>query len=119
MIEQKLRLYPTPLEMVQEYATKANQQKDIDMAISLVYEEWNEVTTARNSEELLKELADLVYVIYGYANTRGWDLDEALYRVHSNNLNRMTQDDGTIKYREDGKVIKNPNTPKVELGDLL
>jgi predicted HAD superfamily Cof-like phosphohydrolase len=67
----------------------------------------------------LKELADLVYVIYGYAYAKGWNLDEALKRVHENNVARMTQDDGTIKRREDGKIIKNPNTPKVKLHDLV
>jgi hypothetical protein len=49
----------------------------------------------------------------------GWDLNEAVTRVHENNMERMTQDDGTIKRREDGKIIKNPNTPKVQLGDLV
>jgi len=57
-------------------------------------------------------------VIYGYALARGWDLDEAVTRVHENNMARMKQDDGTIKRREDGKIIKNPNTPKVNLKDL-
>jgi len=33
-------------------------------------------------------------------------------------MGRMFQDDGTIKRREDGKVIKNPLYPKVDLGDL-
>ena len=28
-------------------------------------------------------------------------------------------DDGTIKYREDGKVMKNPNAPKINLEDLV
>jgi predicted HAD superfamily Cof-like phosphohydrolase len=60
-----------------------------------------------------------VYVIYGYANARGWDLDEALYRVHSNNLGRMYQPDGSIKRREDGKIEKNDSYPKVDLGDLV
>ena len=49
----------------------------------------------------------------------GWDLSEALHRVHENNLARVIQDDGTIKRREDGKIIKNPNAPKINLEDLL
>jgi len=31
----------------------------------------------------------------------------------------MRQDGGNIKRREDGKVMKNPNTPKVKLWDLV
>lgn len=34
-------------------------------------------------------------------------------------VERMKQDDGTILRREDGKVIKNSNTPKVFLDDLV
>ena len=67
----------------------------------------------------LKELADLVYVVYGYANVMGWDLDEAIRRVHDNNMGRCIQPDGSIKRREDGKILKNKGFPKVELRDLV
>jgi len=67
----------------------------------------------------LKELSDLVYVIYGYAQSRGWDLNEAVFRVHSNNMNRMFQDDGTLKRNDAGKIIRNPNTPSVDLEGCL
>jgi len=73
----------------------------------------------KSPQKELKELADLVYVIYGYANARGWNLDEALCRVHSNNLGRMYQPDGSIKRREDGKIEKNKAYPKVDLSDLV
>ena len=49
----------------------------------------------------------------------GYDLDEAVRRVHINNMGRMLQPDGTIKRREDGKIIKNPDYPKVKLDDLV
>jgi hypothetical protein len=40
-----------------------------------------------NSAECLKELADLVYVCYQYAENLDWDLDDkALDRVHESNL---------------------------------
>lgn len=67
----------------------------------------------------LKELADLIYVIYGYANVMGWDLDEAVRRVHENNIGRCIQPDGSIKRREDGKIEKNKDFPKVSLEDLV
>lgn len=86
----------------------------------LIKEEVEEVLGVSDKfEYLLKELADLVYVTYGYAATFGMDLDEALKRVHENNMGRMYQDDGTIKRREDGKIIKNPSYPKVDLSDLV
>ena len=115
--------YSTPMDMVQEFKSAANQQTNIEMSRKLIREEFDEWLievlnpNGSNSAEL-KELCDLVYVIYGYALNRNWDLDEALTRVHENNMGRMFQDDGTIKRREDGKVIKNPLYPKVDLGDL-
>lgn len=99
--------------------------KDLAMAALLVEEEWKEVEEAfegpfgLNDEELLKEFADLIYVIAGYCSLVGWNLDEALNRVHNNNIGRMIQPDGTIKYRDDGKVIKNKEYPKVDLKDLV
>jgi len=73
----------------------------------------------RKSEADLKELADLVYVLYGYANAMDYDLDTAVKRVHENNIGRCKQPDGSIKRRADGKIEKNKDYPKVKLGDLL
>lgn len=113
----------TPQQMAKEYQSTSNQKASPPLYRGLILEEmseWNnevcKVDYSPGAE--LKELADTVYVIYGYAESKGFDLDEALRRVHSNNMARMYQDDGTIHYREDGKVKKNLNTPKVYLGDL-
>jgi hypothetical protein len=89
-------------------------------------------------EELLKEICDLAYVLAGgdvewgdahssnqiavlelICLTLEMDFKSAFQRVHENNLGRITQDDGTIKRREDGKIVKNPNAPKVDLSDLV
>ena len=109
-------------DMVEEYRTTAGQVKGDKLArmmICCIDEEYEEWAYAPTDVEELKEMADLVYVLYGKANATGWNLDEAVRRVHENNMARMYQDDGAIKRREDGKIIKNPNTPKVELGDLV
>ena len=117
--------YPTPMEMVKYYYKTADIEPNAILAERLVHEEyreWQEEVygeSPHQPEGELKELADLVYVIYGYALAMGYDLDEALCRVHSNNIGRMTQPDGTIKRREDGKIIKNPDYPKVDLSDLV
>jgi predicted HAD superfamily Cof-like phosphohydrolase len=71
-----------------------------------------------NSAECLKELADLVYVCYQYAANLGWDLDEALDRVHQSNLSKL-DDNGNPIYREDGKVLKGPNYQPPNLNDLV
>ena len=71
-----------------------------------------------NSAECLKELADLVYVCYQYAANLGWDLDEALDRVHESNMSKL-DDNGNPIYREDGKVLKGPNYQPPNLTDLV
>ena len=68
--------------------------------------------------EALKELADLVYVAYQYSTNMGWDLDEALNRVHLSNMSKL-DDDGKPIYRDDGKVLKGPNYKPPTLTDLI
>lgn len=119
----------SPLDMVKEYSRVSNQKPDHVLYNRLIAEEFNEwddqvslysvKSPDYKPEDELKELSDLVYVIYGYANAKGWNLDEAVRRVHENNMGRMYQPDGTIKRRPDGKIEKNKNYPKVHLGDLV
>ena len=116
--------YATPMEMVKYFKEFTGQEGTPQLYSRLIMEEYDEwkqellqINGSRTAE--LKELADLVYVIYGYALSKGWNLDEALYRVHVNNVLRVTQPDGTIKRREDGKIMKRENAPKVRLDDLV
>lgn len=114
----------TPTEMVKEYAKTSGQKPDAGLYAALIEEEFKEwfqefIVYGSQKKDELKELADLLYVIYGYANARGWDVEEALRRVHKNNMGRMYQPDGTIKRRADGKIEKNKDYPKVDLGDLV
>jgi len=67
---------------------------------------------------MLKEIADLVYVLYGYAATYGWDLDKAVRRVHLSNMSKLGLDGKPIKNAQ-GKVIKGPNYKKPKLTDLV
>ena len=110
----------TPTEMVREFVTISGQKPHPNLYTHLISEEFHEwLGEPAGTQEELKEMADLLYVIYGYANARGWDIEEAFRRVHENNLGRMYQPDGTIKRREDGKIMKNKDYPKVDLGDLV
>jgi predicted HAD superfamily Cof-like phosphohydrolase len=108
------------MDMVKEFAEVTEQEADRALYETLIIEEYGEwLYTRDNTENELKELADLVYVIYGLARVQGWDLDEAIRRVHYNNLGRCVQPDGSVKRREDGKILKRKNYPKVDLGDLV
>lgn len=108
--------------MVQSFAEIVGQKQSEDLEdlyFILIEEEFEEWKYSLFDDEEIKELADLLYVIYGYCYHKGWDIDEAVRRVHVNNIGRCVQPDGTIKRREDGKIIKNKNYPKVYLGDLI
>ena len=94
---------------------------------NLIVEEFKEFLEAdgemwRDNPEVttncLKELADLVYVCYQYAENMGWDLDEALHRVHESNMSKLDEDGKPI-YREDGKVLKGPNYAPPNLENLV
>ena len=93
----------------------------------LIVEEFKEFLEAegmlfmhgRNHQEHdLKELADLVYVCYQYAENMGWFLDEALNRVHISNMSKLDKDGKPI-YRDDGKVLKGPDYKPPDLSDLF
>ena len=116
--------YATPMQMVKYFKEFTGQEGTPQLYSRLIMEEYDEwkqellqINGSRTAE--LKELADLVYVVYGYALSKGWNLDEALYRVHVNNILRVKQPDGTVKKREDGKILKVDNPPKVRLEDLV
>ena len=94
-----------------------NSKLDL-LRLCLLKEEVNEASVPENADNLLKELADVIYVTYGYAAAFGWDLDEALRRVHASNMSKLG-DDGQPIYRDDGKVQKGPNYQKPDLSDLV
>ena len=71
-----------------------------------------------NKANILKELADLVYVCYQYAANLGWDLDEAMHRVHESNMSKLDESGKPI-YRDDGKGLKGPNYAPPNLEDLV
>ena len=119
-------------EQAKEFRTKYNLRSSTSREKRsyqkmLVIEEFKEFIEAEDllfrdnptiKAECLKELADLVYVCYQYAENMGWFLDEALDRVHKSNMSKLGEDGKPI-YREDGKVLKGPNYKPPDLSDLL
>ena len=117
----------SPLNMVRQFAEAMEHPLDEQYGYSrklegfrwlLLKEEYSEVRDADGSAEMLKELADLVYVTYGYAATYGWDLDEAVRRVHASNMSKLDSAGKPLK-RPDGKVLKGANYWKPDLTDLV
>lgn len=67
---------------------------------------------------MIKEMADMLYIIYGTAATFGIDIDTAFNRVHESNMSKLG-DDGKPIYREDGKALKGPNYKPPTMEDLV
>ena len=91
------------------------------MQRDLIAEECKEFFDAVENEPYeneLKELADLVYVCFQYAENMEWDLEEALDRVHKSNMSKLGLDGKPIR-RADGKVLKGPNYQPPILNDLV
>ena len=87
------------------------------MRLKLLQEEFDEVCAAETSEEVVKELCDVLYGAYGYAASFGWDLDAAFRRVHASNMSKL-DDTGNPIVRKDGKIMKGPNYEAPDLSDL-
>ena len=109
------------------HLTQSPSVKDRSRQRNLITEEFKEfleaeaqlyLTSSKVKEDCLKELADLVYVCYQYAANMGWDLDEAMYRVHESNMSKLDEH-GNPVLREDGKVLKGPNYSPPNLEDLV
>jgi NTP pyrophosphatase (non-canonical NTP hydrolase) len=68
-------------------------------------------------EEILKELADLQYVVSHLAVRFNLPITAAFNRVHQSNLSKL-DDNGEPIFREDGKVLKGPNYKAPDMSGL-
>ena len=82
------------------------------------FEELREAITNESYEEELKELADLVYVCFQYAENMEWDLEEALI-VSINQTCLSLAWTVLLSAAADGKVLKGPNYAPPNLKDLI
>ena len=86
---------------------------DRDLRIALLTEEQGELEEALRVGDLVeiaKELADVLYVVYGTAVTYGIDLAPVFAEVHRANMSKR---DGTR--RPDGKWLKGTYSPAAVL----
>lgn len=104
---------------------KGNLQ--FNLQSKLIVEEYTEVIDAlclfdqddkETHSDLLKELADLVFVCYQAAENMSWDLDEAMHRVFISNMSKLDEEGKPIRDR-DGKILKSVNYVKPDLSDLV
>ncbi len=83
----------------------------------LIQEEFDELQEAMQEKDLpaiAKELADLLYVVYGTAVSLGIDMEPVFREVHRSNMSKV----GGYK-REDGKWVKPPTYSPASLERII
>ena len=85
--------------------------------VKLVTEEAKELIDASEDRDLIEiadALADLMYVIYGYAIAFGIDLDSIFNEVHESNMSKEI-----AQKRKDGKVLKTEEFKGPRIKEIL
>lgn len=93
----------------------------MNLRLELIREEWQELQDAYEEQdfvEVVDALADLIYVIYGFANGIGIDLDKVLEEVHRSNMTKLDVN-GDPVFREDGKVLKSELFEEPKIAEVL
>jgi NTP pyrophosphatase (non-canonical NTP hydrolase) len=89
---------------------RLDRQALLDLRLKLIEEEFLEVKAelqdGAHPARLAKELADLVFVVYGTAEQLGIPLDRVFALVHEANMRKVDPVTGQVRRRADGKVLK-------------
>ncbi len=67
---------------------------------------------------MLKETADVQYVLSGMSVTFGWPIARIFERVHASNMSKLGADGQPVR-RADGKVLKGPGYFEPDLDDFV
>ncbi len=113
MVEEFHRKFDIAVSDRPSLPEEATQQLRVRL-IQEEFEELQEAMVARNLAGVAKELADLLYVVYGTAVSYGLDMDPVFREVHRSNLSKV----GGYK-RADGKWVKPPTYSPAQVEPLL
>lgn len=120
--------YDHPFSQVEKFLVAFDQTVDTDndqqrvLYAKLVSEEFAEFLQAyfeKDNVEQLDAVCDLIWVLVGYAKSRGWDVEGAFDEVARSNMSKLDPETGKPIKREDGKVLKGANYFRPELDKYL
>ena len=92
-------------------------EKTEALRVRLIQEEFEELQEALKSKNLTniaKEIADLLYVVYGTAVSYGIDMEPVFQEVQRSNMSKV----GGYK-REDGKWVKPPTYSPADINPII
>mgnify|MGYP003349672364 CR=1 FL=1 len=87
----------------------------------LIDEERDELKLALDAGDVVKvadALADILYVVYGTADTYGIPIDACFREVHRSNMAKLDENGKPIK-RADGKFLKPPGWTPPDIAGVL
>ena len=94
-------------------------QKQFDMYMNLIEEEFNELQEAEDDTETLDALIDILVVTIGAIHSMGADGEGAWKEVMATNFAKIDKETGKVRKREDGKVLKPIGWKSPELAQFL
>lgn len=92
-----------------------------DFRAELVEEEYYELQDAEELDDFVgvaDAIGDQIYVLIGYALAYGIPIVPIFAEIHRSNMTKIWPD-GTIKRREDGKVLKPPTYSPADIKGVL
>ena len=89
------------------FPVQENPQSDLykELVREEIKEFW-EADEANDDVERLDACFDMIWVIVGYARSRGWDMNKAWAHGAATNLSKIDPETGLVRRREDGKILK-------------
>ncbi len=104
------------LELRQRLLNEEMEELNIEIDNLLGELKTSGTTTRESRAKMLKELADLQYVLSGMVVSLGLPMQEAFARVHKSNMSKLVN--GKPLKRADGKFLKGPNYQPPFLQDI-
>ncbi len=104
-------------DILSQTTPSAVDERTKALRVRLIQEEFDELKEAMAGDDLsavAKEMADLLYVVYGTAVSYGIDMSPVFREVHRSNMSKV----GGYK-REDGKWVKPPSYSPAHIAPLL
>ncbi len=107
-----------PFEYVRQFMVAGDQSVDgsdpslVPLYGKLIAEEYAEFMHGvfnNDDVEQIDAVADLIWVLAGYAHAKGWNLIGAFEEVARSNMSKVDAESGKLLKRADGKVLK-PST---------
>jgi predicted HAD superfamily Cof-like phosphohydrolase len=102
--------------------TDNDNVKQSNLYSDLIEEERNEMLEARangNQVEEFDAVLDQIVVLIGYGLSRGWPMNEGWAEVMRSNMAKIDPYSGTVRRREDGKVLKPEGWTPPDLASLI